>query len=80
MTTDDALLRGAQFARDHLQILDRAYRTKSTMAYAGAMVSGIANWVAHKFGTRAAYDLLVGLADEILARDLQRDNAGEGEV
>lgn len=76
MTTDDAILRGAQFARDHLRIIESAYGPMVTMAYAGGMASGVRNSVGQKHGRRAAYDLMQGLADDLILPA----NAGEGEV
>ena len=66
ITTDDLMLRGVQFARDHLRIIETAYGTEKAMAYAAGMASGVRNVVADSMGIRAAFDLYSGLADDAL--------------
>jgi hypothetical protein len=71
MTTDDALLRGAQFARDHLRVIEAAYGAKVAMAYAGGMATGCRNVVAHEQGVEAAWTLYDGLASDLLTQALE---------
>lgn len=69
MTSDDAMLRGSQFVRDHLRIIEAAYGPHVAMAYAGGMASGVRNSVAEKYGRKCAWELMDGLADNLLMRD-----------
>lgn len=75
MTSDEALLRGAQHARDHLRIIEAAYGPHIAMAYAGSMAAGVRNVVKDRYGRKCAWDLMDGLADDLLLPQ----NFGEGE-
>ncbi|MGH6725119.1 MAG: hypothetical protein ACREB8_01070 [Pseudolabrys sp.] len=74
MTIEDALLRGSQFARDHLEILEKAYGKDAAMAYAAGLAAGLRNYVAAARGARGAYDLFSGLADDIIAQQFKQRN------
>lgn len=66
MTIDDAILRGAQFTRDHLELIEQVYGPAVATAYAASMATGARNVVAEKQGRRASFELMQGLADDLI--------------
>jgi hypothetical protein len=75
MTTDEAMLAGRQFVRDHLRIIDVAHGSAVMMAYAAGMASGLLFEIARRFSVRAAFDLFTGLADDLLDQVMKMDDA-----
>lgn len=79
MTDQEAMERGVQFAEDNLKIVEATFGPRTAMAYAGAVACGARNYVAERHGTRAAFSLMSGLADDILTVALNKEiEAGHG--
>lgn len=66
MNDEEAVLRGIQFSEDNLKIVEATFGRRTAMAYAGAVACGARNYVAERHGTRAAYELVQGLADDLI--------------
>jgi hypothetical protein len=74
MTSDEALLAGSQFARDHIRIVETAYGGKVMARYVIGMASAILIKMKRELGARAAFDLFSILADEVLNEKLKMDD------
>ena len=77
MNDEEAMCRGIQFSEDNLKIVEATFGSRTAMAYAGAVACGARNYVAERHGTKAAWDLMTGLADDILTIEFNAQNAGK---
>lgn len=64
---------GMKHARNHFE---RCYsgptNDRQRRAYLSGFATGVARFMAERYGSRAAYDLFTGLADEALERELPK--------
>ena len=79
MTDEDALRDGIAFAEDYLKVKEATHGGRVAVACAGAIACGARNYIAERQGTKAAWELLTGLAGDLLTVELNKKiEAGNG--
>ena len=67
LTSDISLMTsGYRAAMDGCYIMESSDGQLGAMAFAGGLASGIAAYILKKHGPQAAFDLMTGIADDIL--------------
>lgn len=69
----NVLLAGKQQAINACHEVRKVRGSKVALEYAAGFTQGVAEYVAENHGTRAAFDLLAGLSDDVLNASLIGD-------
>lgn len=70
ITLDDYIRTGRRHAVGVLDILAAQHGEEAAKAFAGGLVAGARNYILGKYGPRATYDFLQGIADDVISPEL----------
>jgi hypothetical protein len=60
---------GRKLGLDHLKLVHAAHGDKIAAMVAGSLAMGARDWIIQRYGSRTAYDLCQGLADECVGNE-----------
>lgn len=66
LTVDEAIQLGTNISKHQLTLIESAFDQVTTAAFAGGLATGARNWVAARVSAKAAYELMQGLAGDVV--------------
>lgn len=72
VTLDDHIVSAHRHAAAVLKVIEAGHGEEAAAAYAGGLIAGVCGYLVARRGSKATYDLMQGMTDDIVSTGLAK--------